>query len=321
MADDEKKAKLKEQLNVAHTLRNSIRNLSSPRKEDVEKIKSVAEECLALATSINMEHGKALSLELLSFAKMIELDSIYHTDAETIRTDDQKEVMKRKYLELEPDLMEAQKLAINYGDVHLVTRVLELLANIYRRADAYEQEVATIERALKVSRTTPKVLALLDALTRMIDFMFEKHPEHADAILKYHTHYWENYLWLKEQPGFDRDKFILSRRIHFYKVAIYIGSIAGNPLNLGEQNPENFKIAGEAYDEAIYIATVLKNNELLCAAHAHKALMLLPKLGQEEKRQLLNLLISLEENFKPESSELRDIIDMIKNQLSAPTSS
>jgi hypothetical protein len=48
--------------------------------------------------------------------------------------------------------------------------------------------------------------------------------------------------------------------------------------------------------------------------------MLLPKLGQEEKTQLLRMLISLEENFKPESSELRDIIDMIKNQLSGTSS-
>ena len=109
--------------------------------------------------------------------------------------------------------------------------------------------------------------------------------------------YWENYLWLKDQPGFERDKFILSKRISLYKVAIsfhlsppplfsrlhlpvpfslsptllqtilntlffdttniYIGSIAGNPLNLGEQNPENFSIAGEAYDEAICIFSLL----------------------------------------------------------------
>ena len=40
-----------------------------------------------------------------------------------IRTEDQKESMKRQYLDLQPDLMEAQKLAISYGDVHLVTRI------------------------------------------------------------------------------------------------------------------------------------------------------------------------------------------------------
>ena len=173
-----------------------------------------------------------------------------------IRTEDQKESMKRQYLDLQPDLMEAQKLAISYGDVHLVTRisllsflslvlslfyfwllpllsfmlyfiiiifdsfyVLELLANIYRRSDLYEQEVGTIERAVKVSRTSitrgeggegmvilifltsslsstlflislvPKVMALLDAMQRMIDFLFAKHSDNADVILKYHTQY------------------------------------------------------------------------------------------------------------------------------------
>ena len=96
--------------------------------------------------------------------------------------------------------------------------VLELLANIYRRSDLYEQEVGTIERAVKVSRTSitrrgrrrlvvlifltsslsstlflislvPKVMALLDAMQRMIDFLFAKHSDNADVILKYHTQY------------------------------------------------------------------------------------------------------------------------------------
>jgi len=320
MSAEENKIKLKEQLNVAHALRNAQRT-TGPRKEDIEKIKSVAQECLTLANSLNMEHGKALSLELICYGKMLELDSVNQPDKDTIRTDDQKEQIKRQYLELEPNLQEAQKLAVSYGDVHLVTRILELLANIYRRTDQYEQEIGVIERAVKISRTIPKVMALLDAMQRLIDFLFAKHPDNADAILKFHTHYWENYLWLKDQTGFERDKFILFKRISLYKVAIYIGSIAGNPLNLGEQNPENFAVAGEAYDEAIYISTVLKNNELLCAAHAHKALMLLPKINQEEKRHMLGMLISLENNFKPESSELREIIDMIKNQLSGATSS
>lgn len=43
MSDEEKKAKLKEQLNVAHTLRLAQRNVETPKKEDIEKIKNVAQ--------------------------------------------------------------------------------------------------------------------------------------------------------------------------------------------------------------------------------------------------------------------------------------
>jgi hypothetical protein len=41
--EEEKKARLKEQLNVAHTLRNAQRGTSSHSKEDIVKIKSIAQ--------------------------------------------------------------------------------------------------------------------------------------------------------------------------------------------------------------------------------------------------------------------------------------
>ncbi len=44
--------------------------------------------------------------------------------------------------------------------------------------------------------------------------------------------------------------------------------------------------------------------------------MLLPKLTPDEKRQMLIVLSSLENTYHPESAELKDIIDMINQQLS-----
>jgi len=316
---DQEKVKLKELLNTAHTLRNAQRGVASPRSEDAERLVELAQECLGLSEKLGMEHGKGLSLEMLGFGKMMRLDIDAHANKDTVKTDQAKEDMNGQYIDVEAGLLEAQKIAINYNDAHLLTRVLESLANIYRRTDQYDKEITTIEKAVKLSRNVPKVMALLDAYHRMINYLFDHDPNNADLNLKLHTNYWENYLWLKEQPEFDRDKFILAKRILLYKVSLYIGSIAGNPLNLGEQNPDDFNIASEAYDEAIYIATRINNNELLCAAHAQKALMLLPKLNYEEKRRLLDVLISIETAYKPTNNELSEIIEMVKQQLRQQT--
>jgi len=313
---EEKKAKLKELLNVAHTLRNAQRGVASPRHEEAEKLKNLAQECLKLSEEMGMEHGKGLSLEMLAYGKMMDLEAESYASRDVVKTPAEKEKESKGFLELEDRLQEAQKIAVTFNDEHLYTRILELLANIYRRTDDYGKEIITIEKAVKLSRTVPKVMALLDAYHRMINFLFTNQPDNADLILKVHTNYWQNYLYLKEQPGFDRDKFIQSKRILLYKVALYLGSIAGNPLNLGEQDPENYTIASEAYDEAIYIATLLNNNELLCAAHAHKTYMLLPKLNTEEKKRMLSILVPLEETYHPESSELRDVIGMLRQQTS-----
>ena len=43
MTEEESKVRLKEQLNVAHTLRNAQRSGGGPRKEDIEKIQSIAQ--------------------------------------------------------------------------------------------------------------------------------------------------------------------------------------------------------------------------------------------------------------------------------------
>lgn len=53
----------------------------------------------------------------------------------------------------------------------------------------------------------------------------------------------------------------------------------------------------KAYDEAIHIAELLNNFELLCAAHAHKSLTMLPRLNLEQKHQLLRQLKSIEETY------------------------
>jgi len=299
----QEKVRLRELLNETHTFRLSLRG-THPTSEQTEKLRGLAEQCLSISNQLNMEHGKALSLEMLFTAKLIALESRG------------REVPSQDFFALEGDLLEAEKIAISFNDKHLVTRILEGLANIYRRTDQYEKEINTIDKAISVERTVPKTVALLDAYHRVLNYLYEKQQNHTDAIVKANTDYWGNYLWVKTQPTFDRDQFIMQKRIFLYKVAIYVGSLAGNPLNVGEQNPEDYTIAQEAYDEAIYIATLLQNNELLCAAHAHKALMLLPRLNVDQKLQLLHNLKALEDTYHPENEELREMIATIEKQFS-----
>jgi len=311
----EHKTQLKELLNVAHTLRLSLK-LSPPSSssssqssvlERIQQLKETCEKCLELSKELNMEHGKSLSLEMLVSAKMMELD---------LKKDSGKE-----YLPLEQELVEAEKIALEYRDKHLETRILELLANIYRRTDQYDKEIGAIEKAILLSRTTPKVTALLDAFHRVINYLFEHQPDNSDSIVKAHTEYWENYLWLKEQQDFDKNQFIQTHKILLYKVCIYVASIAGNPLNLGEANPEDTKIALEAYDEAINVATVLNNKELLCAAHAHKAMMLMPKLSPDQRYLMLDNLRKLEDAYRPENTELSEMIRLLQEQINKEQSS
>jgi len=301
----QEKVQLRDLLNETHTFRLSLRG-THPTDEQVAKLRGLADQCLATSTTLNMEHGKALSLEMLFTAKLIALE---------LRG---REVPSQEFFDLEPDLLEAEKIARAYNDKHLVTRILEGLANIYRRTDQYEKEINTIDKAISIERTVPKTVALLDAYHRVLNFLYEKQPTHTDAIVKANTDYWGNYLWLKTQPGFDRDQFVMQKKVLLYKIAIYIGSLAGNPLNVGEQNPDDYHIAQEAYDEAIHIATLLNNSELLCAAHAHKALMLLPRLNVEQKQQMLQNLKALEETYHPENEEVREMIAMIEKQFVTP---
>jgi len=305
---NQRKARLKELLNVAHSLRNSLKQIptssssSASMVENIQKLKDTCGQCLELSKELNMEHGKSLSLEMLVSAKMIELDH-KHADPPD-------------YLPLEEELVEAEKIALEYRDKNLETRILELLANIYRRTDQFDKEIRTIEKAILLSKTNPKVIALLDAYHRVINYLFEYESNNSDSIVKAHTEYWENYLWLKEQPDFNKNQFIQTHKIHLYKVCIYIANIAGNPLNIGEANPEDTKIALEAYDEAIHVATVLSNNEFLCVAHAHKAMMLMPKLSVTQKVTLLDNLRKMEEAYHPQSTELSEMIRLLDEQLS-----
>jgi len=300
------KTRLRQLLNDTHSLRLHIKN-TSPSTQSIDKLKDLAEQCLSLSNALSMEHGKGLSLEMLFTAKLMALEATGRGGAAT-----------SAYAELEGGFLEANKIAISYQDKHLETRILEGLANVYRRSDQHEKEINIIEKAITLGRTVPKVLALLDAYHRVINFLYEKMPDNTDAIVKANTEYWSHYLWLKEQPEFNHDQFILQKKVLLYKIAVYIGSIAGSPFNLGEANPDDHKIALEAYDEAIYIATVMKNYEFLCAAHAHKALALTSRITVAEKQQLLQNLKDLEDTYRPQNDELGEMIKVLEKQLSPP---
>lgn len=304
------KARLREALNQAHALRLQIKQTpQTPNIQDVTKLQDLATRCLQLSTKLEMEHGRALALEMQASAALLEFDTRGATPVEPA-----------EYEAVEKNLLDAEKIALAYQDLNLETRIIETLANIFRRSDQYEKEIAAIKKAIAISRTVPKTVALLDAYHRILNYLYDHQPTNTDAIVKFNTDYWGNYLWLKEHPGvWSRDQFILQKKIMLYKVAIYIGSLAGNPLHVGEQNSDDAKLAHEAYDEAIYIGEVLKNTEFICAAHAHKALMLAPRLNINEKRGLLRNLEGLEEAYHPENGELREMIDMLDKQLNTHT--
>jgi len=288
---------LKRSLNEANTLRNSLRG-KKPSQEEVSQLIEISSKCLQLSKDLDMEHGKGLSLDMLLYAQVAALDL--------------KSASPKEYLELLPKVEEAEKVALSYNDAHLETRILETLANLFMRAEQYEQESRVIEKALVLSRTTPKVMALCDTYQRIINQIYERNPSNADAMVKFHTEYWSHYLWLREQPDFNRDAWILANRGQLYKIAIYVASIAGNPLNVGESDPENYKIAKEAYDEAIYIAELMNNSEFLCAAQAHKANMLHTKVNASDRAALLKDLQQLEDTYHPTNTELRDVIKLIQ---------
>jgi len=249
-----------------------------------------------------MDHGKALSLEMLSFAKVTELSDKHVEEDEP-------------YNEIEPDLLEAEKIAKEFGDVNLYNRILEIRANIYLRIGRHDKEVECIEKACALLRTVPKMMVLLDAHSRLIDSLYTSSKPDTDLLLKYNARYWETYLWLRDEgrfSGFSRERFVedKKRANQLFKVAIYIGSFAGSPLHGGQEN-ENFKMGLEAFDEAIWVAEFLDNKEFLCAASAHRAAITFHKLNPEEKRLLIENLKRMQQTYEPDNSELHDLIDSL----------
>jgi len=289
---------LKNKLNEALALKNKLRDI--PPNEQQPTLDNIIEICAQtkeLSEKIDMIHGKALSIEMTVFAQIASLSNKHEEDAEA-------------YEVFEAPLNEAKKIAKEYGDVKLENRILEILANMYLRMGRHDKEVEAIERACGLQKTVPKVLALLDALSRLLDSLFLNPSPDSDLLMKINGDFWESYLILRDQMGYDKKQFIMDKRRanHLFKVALYIGSFAGSPLH-GGQEQENFKLGMEAFDEAIWIANQLDNKEYLCASTAHKASVLYHRLTPTEKKECLKNLKQMQEKYEPENTELREIIE------------
>eukprot|EP01111_Echinosteliopsis_oligospora_P014015 TRINITY_DN5189_c0_g1_i1.p1 TRINITY_DN5189_c0_g1~~TRINITY_DN5189_c0_g1_i1.p1 ORF type:complete len:239 (-),score=53.89 TRINITY_DN5189_c0_g1_i1:243-935(-) len=219
---EEKKIKLKQMLNEAHAMRPIVRNKPTP--SSISSMLSISKKCMEMSEELQITHGSGLSLELYYFAKMAELDSLF-ASSDSDKEEEKTETCRQEYKELEAPLLSAKSIAINFGDVHLATRVLELLANVYRRTDRVEMEVDCIEKAIRLDKTVPKVMALMDGIHRVLvksddDTIVTGSDIRSGSILTFNSQYWENYLWLKKQPDFDRDSFIKSKKVIIYKVAV-----------------------------------------------------------------------------------------------------
>lgn len=63
------------------------------------------------------------------------------------------------------------------------------------------------------------------------------------------------------------------------------------------------------------IAEKAEDTEYLCAATAHKFGVIWKRIPKDEKGVLLQTLKKMEEKYKPENSELRDLIDSIESTM------
>eukprot|EP01112_Ceratiomyxa_fruticulosa_P014058 TRINITY_DN4001_c0_g2_i1.p1 TRINITY_DN4001_c0_g2~~TRINITY_DN4001_c0_g2_i1.p1 ORF type:complete len:310 (-),score=78.03 TRINITY_DN4001_c0_g2_i1:69-998(-) len=295
---EEDKVLLKNKLNEALTLKNKLRDIApNEQQATLEQIIEICALTKELSEKIDMQHGKALSIEMSTFAQIASLSNKHEEDPNA-------------YEVFEAPLEEAKKIAKDYGDAKLENRILEIQANMYLRMGRHDKEAEAITRACGLQRTVPKVLALLDALSRLLDSLFLNPSPDSDLLMKVNADFWETYLILCEKMGYDKKLFIADKRRanHLFKVALYIGSFAGNPLH-GGQEEENFKLGMEAFDEAIWVANQLDNKEYLCAATAHKASVLYHKLTPPEKKECLKNLKHMQEKYEPENTELIEIIE------------
>jgi len=328
---DEQKNKLKQLLNEGLQLRLKLKTVpptSSVFKEPLDRLQDIAQQCLKLSEVTQMDHGKAHAMEFICFCKW---NRIIIEESQKENTSVQKIIEKSDSIETQ--LLECRKLALGFSDKVLVSRVLELLVNIYNKTNQLDKEIATIEKAVDADRSVAKVVVLLDALFRRLEFIYQdrdriyqlnamsKDPnappaqpdqQQDDAFMKLHVDTWEYYLWLKDQPSFPRDQYIMQKKTQLFKLAIYMGSLA-NPL-ISLKDPEVIKIAMEAFDEAFYIADLIQDKEYFCAATAHKSSVSYRTLPQPEREALLQSLKDIEAKMKPKNSEIRDLIDSIENK-------
>eukprot|EP01132_Coremiostelium_polycephalum_P009896 gene9896-12139_t len=320
------KEKLKILLNECLTIKNKIKTSIGFNKELAETLSKKCNESLKLAKQLSMEHGEALSKEMLCFAK-------WHLLLSKLQQQQQVDLLLiDEIASIESDLLQTEKTAVAFGDRQLQLRILELLTNIYSVSKQLDMEIETIDKVIRLSeRTVPKVSALLDAYFRKLSFVYqdrdriyqldnpqgqqplqggEGEEQSANGFMKLNAEAWEQYLWLKGQSQFNRDAFIRAKKAQLFKLAIYIGSLA-NPLISGK-DPKVLDISMEAFDEAFYIAELTKDNEYFCAASAHKSSVVYRTLAQPEREKLLQNLKDLQQQYQPKNDEIKDLIHSIE---------
>jgi hypothetical protein len=248
-----------------------------------------AERAEEQAKALGLEHGYAIAVSRGAAADVALLGlqlghASFGSDDMTAR---QMDLGFRRYGALESRLTESSRFANAYGDVNLLETVLQQRANIYRQTGVYDSEVFVISASLKLSRTIPKVMALMDALDADIRSIFAKGkfdydpteaPEETamkdqnERLMARNYEYWVEWTWLRDslESVEEEEAYVRAHTGPLFRNALYIATMLSNPLLVGP-DPKQKEEAVEALVEAERIAALVGDPELAAVAFAKSA--------------------------------------------------
>eukprot|EP00020_Sapocribrum_chincoteaguense_P007280 CAMPEP_0170749538 /NCGR_PEP_ID=MMETSP0437-20130122/10447_1 /TAXON_ID=0 /ORGANISM="Sexangularia sp." /LENGTH=492 /DNA_ID=CAMNT_0011088465 /DNA_START=1 /DNA_END=1475 /DNA_ORIENTATION=+ len=248
-----------------------------------------AERAEERAKELGLEHGYAIAVSRGAAADLalLGLQLGHASFGSDEMTAEQMDLGFRRYGALESRLTEASRFANAYGDVNLLETVLQQRANIYRQTGVYDSEVFVISASLKLSRTVPKVMALMDALDRDIRSIFAKGKfdydpteapeetamkEQNERLMSRNYEYWVEWTWLRDSMDSvdEEEAYIRSHTGALFRNALYISTMLANPLLVGP-DPKQKEEAVEALAEAERIAALVGDPELAAIAFAKSA--------------------------------------------------
>jgi hypothetical protein len=286
-------------------------------------ISDEARACESIASSLALEHGVAMSIEIGASVDLAKLDVQFG-----VVPKGDTDAIVHGFANVVQRLSAAARVFNRFGDKVSLERSLQLLSIAYRRTGCHDDEIRTLDALVELDRADKRVVALCDAYGRAIEQIFrvgnfetddpdELQSDHVksqnDDLMKLNYQFWLEYVWLKDQDGFDFDAWVRHYRLPVFKMLIYVSTMLGHALTAGF-NAKNIDDAEQASIEACRVAELLGDGELQCLALARRTEYRWTKLNDAEKRAALDEMRAAQQRWQPKATDLADTLQSLSDQ-------
>lgn len=291
------KAKVIEGLKVREKL------ISNPTLELCQELMTIAEQVKTIGLILKHDHGLMLGEELA-------IRSAFHRMILEEDTEMSDRIFNR--------IVTAFKKANYLGDVDLVLRLQQTRADYYELIGDIIMEIETIERTNMIQRNFNRSMRLINLYGEYISMLNRIQPKEDEEKLITDKTMEANYKCLCElqilrnEKGFDYKDYIKKHHQLAFRVFIYVGVMLSNPF-VNDIDSKEQKIAKEAFEMAIEVATLCANTEYLCAAWGQKVGAYYGRAKPEERDEWEHYLRFLKEKYQPKEPWIDETLNDIEN--------